>query len=185
MPTKAPIAIIGAGPSGLTLARLLEINSIDYIVYERDKSPEPKFINQGGTLDIHASSGQLALKEAQLFDKFKSIARWDASRVFMQNPTGTVKAVFGEDRDAPEIDRLQLRKLLLDSIPTQKIRWAHGVKSIEKGEKATKHRIHFSNGTSASGFHLIVGADGAWSKVRPLVRQDTYRVVVYTNTSEA
>ncbi|KAI1042268.1 hypothetical protein LB505_002995 [Fusarium chuoi] len=173
MPTKAPIAIIGAGPSGLTLARLLEINSIDYIVYERDKSPEPKFINQGGTLDIHASSGQLALKEAQLFDKFKSIARWDASRVFMQNPTGTVKAVFGEDRDAPEIDRLQLRKLLLDSIPTQKIRWAHGVKSIEKGEKATKHRIHFSNGTSASGFHLIVGADGAWSKVRPLLNPAT------------
>ncbi|KLO92186.1 tetracycline resistance protein [Fusarium fujikuroi] len=169
MPTKAPIAIIGAGPSGLTLARLLEINSIDYIVYERDESPEPKFTNQGGTLDIHASSGQLALKEARLFDKFKSLARWDASRVFMQNPAGTVKAVFGEDRDAPEIDRLQLRKLLLDSIPPQKIRWAHGVKSVEKGEKAVKHLIHFSNGTSASGFGLIVGADGAWSKVRPLL----------------
>ncbi|KAF5551852.1 tetracycline resistance [Fusarium mexicanum] len=169
MPAKAPIAIIGAGPSGLTLARLLEINNFDYIVYERDESPEPKFINQGGTLDIHVSSGQLALKEARLFDKFKSIARWDASRVFMQNPSGTVKAVFGEDRDAPEIDRLQLRKVLLDSIPTNKIRWAHGVSSIEKGEKATEHLLHFSNGTSASGIRLIVGADGAWSKVRPLV----------------
>ncbi|KAF5682490.1 tetracycline resistance [Fusarium circinatum] len=165
MPAKAPIAIIGAGPSGLTLARLLEINSIDYIVYERDESPEPKFINQGGTLDIHASSGQLALKEARLFDKFKSIARWDASRVFMQNPSGTVKAVFGEDRDAPEIDRLQLRKLLLDSIPTNKIRWAQGVSSIEKGEKATEHLLHFSDGTSAFGFRLVVGADGAWSKL--------------------
>ncbi|KAF5557171.1 tetracycline resistance [Fusarium phyllophilum] len=168
MPAKAPIAIIGAGPSGLTLARLLEINSIDYIIYERDESPEPKFINQGGTLDIHASSGQLALKEARLFDEFESIARCDASRVFMQNPSGTVKAVFGEERDAPEIDRLQLRKLLLDSIPTNKIHWGHRVKSIEKGEEAAKHRIHFCNGTSASGFRLIVGADGAWSKLTPV-----------------
>ncbi|KAG5814280.1 hypothetical protein H9Q74_002877 [Fusarium xylarioides] len=169
MPAKAPIAIIGAGPSGLTLARLLEINSIDYIIYERDESPEPKFINQGGTLDIHASSGQLALKEARLFDEFKSIARWDASRVFMQNPSGTVTAVFGEDRDAPEIDRVQLRKLLLDSIPTNKIHWSHRIKSIEKGETAAEHVISFFDGNSTSGFRAIVGADGAWSKVRSLL----------------
>ncbi|KAH7490147.1 hypothetical protein FOMA001_g3831 [Fusarium oxysporum f. sp. matthiolae] len=169
MPSYSPIAIIGAGPSGLTLARLLEINNIDYMVYERDESPEPKFINQGGTLDIHASSGQVALKEARLFDEFKSIARWDASRVFMQNPSGTVTAVFGDERDAPEIDRLQLRKLLLDSIPTSKIRWGHRVKSIERGDTASEHVISFVNSTSASGFRAIVGADGAWSKVRPLL----------------
>lgn len=30
-----PIAILGAGPSGLTFARLLEINRIDYEVFER------------------------------------------------------------------------------------------------------------------------------------------------------
>ncbi|PNP76158.1 hypothetical protein FNYG_10447 [Fusarium nygamai] len=169
MPSKAPIAIIGAGASGLIFARLLQINNIDYIVYERDESPEPKFINQGGTLDIHGYSGQLAVKEAQLFDQFKGIARWDASRVFMQNPTCTVRAAFGEQRNAPEIDRLQLRKLLLDSIPADKIRWGHGVKSVEKGETAAEHVIHFVNGSSASGFRLIVGADGAWSKVRPLL----------------
>ncbi|KAL5600481.1 hypothetical protein FOVSG1_008293 [Fusarium oxysporum f. sp. vasinfectum] len=169
MATYSPIAIIGAGPSGLTLARLLEINNIDYMVYERDESPEPKFINQGGTLDIRASSGQVALKEARLFDEFKSIARWDASRVFMQNPSGTVTAVFGDERDAPEIDRLQLRKLLLDSIPTSKIRWGHRVKSIERGDTASEHVISFVNSTSASGFRAIVGADGAWSKVRPLL----------------
>ncbi|KAF4456492.1 hypothetical protein F53441_1396 [Fusarium austroafricanum] len=139
MTVKAPIVIIGAGPSGLTLARLLEINNFDYVVYERDISPEPKFINQGGTLDIHSSSGQQALKEANLFDEFKNIARWEASRVCMQNPSGTVEAVFGEDRDAPEIDRLHLRKMLLDSIPPHKIRWGHGVKSIDGGTSAFDH----------------------------------------------
>jgi 2-polyprenyl-6-methoxyphenol hydroxylase-like FAD-dependent oxidoreductase len=168
-PSPAPIAIIGGGPGGLTLARLLEINNIDYIVYERDTNSEPKFINQGGTLDIHRSSGQLALKEAKLFDEFEKVARWDASRVCMQNPSGTVKAVFGEDRDAPEIDRLQLRKMLLCSIPPHKILWGHGVRSIERGEAPVDHVIHFANGHSASGYRLIVGADGAWSKVRPLV----------------
>ncbi|WZH45282.1 Tetracycline resistance [Fusarium acuminatum] len=168
-PSPAPIAIIGGGPGGLTLARLLEINNIDYIVYERDTNSEPKFINQGGTLDIHRSSGQLALKEAKLFDEFEKVARWDASRVCMQNPSGTVKAVFGEDRDAPEIDRLQLRKMLLCSIPPHKILWGHGVRSIERGEAPVDHVIHFANGHSASGYRLIVGADGAWSKVRPLL----------------
>ncbi|KAL4728287.1 hypothetical protein ACLX1H_005029 [Fusarium chlamydosporum] len=165
---QAPIAIIGGGPGGLTLARLLEVRNIKYVLYERDITPMPSFINQGGTLDIRASSGQLAIKEAQLFDKFKSLARWDGSRVCMQNPSGTVKAVFGEDRDAPEIDRLQLREMLLGSIPAERIRWGHSLKYVEKGKQAMEHVLHFTDGSCASGFRLIVGADGAWSKVRPL-----------------
>ncbi|RGP80282.1 hypothetical protein FLONG3_1583 [Fusarium longipes] len=166
---QAPIAIIGAGPGGLTLARLLEVHNINYVVYERDIDSKPRFINQGGTLDIHVSSGQLALKEAGLFDKFKTVARWEGSRVCIQNPTCTVKSVFGEDRDAPEIDRLQLRKMLLDSIPAHKIHWGHGVKDVLKGSSAPEHVVRFDNGSSVSGFRLIVGSDGAWSKIRPLV----------------
>jgi 2-polyprenyl-6-methoxyphenol hydroxylase-like FAD-dependent oxidoreductase len=179
---QAPIAIIGAGPGGLTLARLLEVNNIEYIVYERDIDPKPRFINQGGTLDIHASSGQLALKEGQLFDKFKSIARWEASRVCMQNPSGTAKSVFGEDRDAPEIDRLHLRRMLLDSIPTDKIQWGHGIRSVERGATAAEHVVRFDNGSSVSGFRLIVGSDGAWSKVRPLVGIDSHLFNAKTNS---
>ncbi|KAM0301473.1 hypothetical protein HYE67_006705 [Fusarium culmorum] len=167
--SQTSIAIIGAGPGGLTLARLLQVHDINYIVYERDADPKPRYINQGGTLDIHASSGQLALKEGGIFEKFKSIARWEGSRVCMQNPSGTVKAVFGQDRDAPEIDRLQLRQMLLDYIPTDKIKWGHGIKSVKKGATPAEHVIHFENGSFASGFRLIVGCDGAWSNVRPLV----------------
>ncbi|KAF5654031.1 tetracycline resistance [Fusarium heterosporum] len=167
--TQAPVAIIGGGPSGLTFARLLEVNHIDYILYERDINSEPEFVNQGGTLDIHASSGQLALKEAGLSEKFRTLARWDATRVCMQNPSGTVEAVFGEERDAPEIDRLQLRKMLLDSIPAHKIRWGHSLKFVEKGGSPAAHFLRFANGNSASGFRLIVGADGAWSKIRSLL----------------
>lgn len=180
--SQAPIAIIGAGPGGLTLARLLQVHDINYIVYERDVDPKPRYINQGGTLDIHALSGQLALKEGGLFDKFKSIARWEGTRVCMQNPSGTVKSVFGQDRDAPEIDRLQLRQMLLGSIPTNNIKWGHGIRSIKKGVTPVEHVVNFDNNTSASGFRLIVGCDGAWSKVRPLVSKTFYPIHVHTNS---
>ncbi|KAJ5198026.1 uncharacterized protein N7498_007143 [Penicillium cinerascens] len=171
------IAIIGAGPSGLLLARLLEVNGVtDYVVYERDDSSTPGPWQQGGSLDLHGPSGQLALKEAGLFDEFNTVyARWDASKIHILKDSGETIGRFGEGRDAPEIDRLQLRQLLLGSIPAHKVKWDHGVRSIEK--KETNGRggicndciIHFANGTSGSGFKLIVGADGGWSKVRPLI----------------
>ncbi|OQD84727.1 hypothetical protein PENANT_c012G11277 [Penicillium antarcticum] len=177
MDPSPSIAIIGAGPSGLVFARLLEINGItDYVVFERDESSTPVPGQQGGTLDLHSTSGQLALKRAGLFDKFsKDLARWDAACFRILNSTGDTVVNFTEIGDRPEIDRLQLRQLLLDSIPAEKIRWGHGVSSIERkanGDTAGNAEIciiHFRNGTSSTGFRLIVGADGTWSKVRPLL----------------
>lgn len=160
------IAIIGGGPSGLAFARLLEVNKIDYVVYERDTSSAVE--GQGGSLDIHGKTGQLVLKEAGLFDEFKKYARWDAVKTLLQDKNGTTHLVFGEDQDAPEIDRASLRKILLESIPQSKIRWNHAVGSVEKLDTG-KIVINFKNGSSASGFKLVVGADGAWSKARHLV----------------
>ncbi|KAI8317377.1 Monooxygenase asqM [Colletotrichum sp. SAR11_240] len=126
-----PIAIIGGGPCGLVLARLLEQNDIDYVVYERDANSTPTPMYQGGTLDLHPTSGQQALKDAGLFEEFKKLARFDATRFVIQNTTCTLKQDFGEGRDAPEIDRYQLRQMLLDSIPSHKVHWNHAVQGIE------------------------------------------------------
>ncbi|KAM0255545.1 hypothetical protein ACHAQJ_005692 [Trichoderma viride] len=139
------IAILGGGPSGLALARLLECNKIDYVVYERDESPSVE--GRGGSLDIHGKTGQLVLKEAGLFEEFNKYARWDATKTLVQDKNGTTHLVFGEDQDAPEIDRASLRKILIESIPPSKIRWGHVVKSVEKldsGEIA----INFGDGSS-------------------------------------
>lgn len=164
----ATIAILGAGPSGLTLARLLEINQIDYVVFERDQSSN--LVGQGGSLEIQKNTGQLALKEAGLIEEFNAYARYDGQRAELVDQYGRriwLREDEGQD-DKPEIDRKDLRAILLNSIPPEKIRWDHRVENIERSSNGPIS-INFANGEVEGGFELVVGADGAWSKVRPLV----------------
>ncbi|KAJ3538537.1 hypothetical protein NM208_g5868 [Fusarium decemcellulare] len=162
------IAIIGGGPSGLTLARLLECNNIDYVVYERNVSSDSPNGQQGGSLDIHGATGQEALRRGGLSEEFEKLARRDATVAQVADMTGKHLVDFGEGRDAPEIDRVQLRGILLDSIPAKKVQWN---KTVQKVERVIDGNviIFFTDGSSASGFRLVVGADGAWSKVRHLL----------------
>jgi 2-polyprenyl-6-methoxyphenol hydroxylase-like FAD-dependent oxidoreductase len=72
-----PITILGAGPSGLTLARLLHLAGIDFTIFERDESAASAWGRGGsGTLDLHEGSGLLALEEAALMEEFKKRARY-------------------------------------------------------------------------------------------------------------
>lgn len=170
-PTQVPIAIIGAGPSGLTLARLLELAAIDYVVFERDDSAT--FSNEcssSGTLDIHKDLGQVALKEAGLLEQFQSIARYNVP-IKITDAQGNIQADIPGDgnTDKPEIDRKDLRNLLLSSIPTDRIRWGCPVQHVRK-ENDGSISVH-TNGRVELGFHLVIGADGAWSKVRKQVKR--------------
>ena len=160
------IAIIGGGPCGLTLARLLEQKGIDYVVYERDEKDENR---PGGSLDLHPKTGQHALKEAGLFEEFQKHARYDDTVFSLADKLGNRLLEVGQGRDAPEIDRSQLRQILLDSIPEEKVKWGHALVSAAAGEDK-RPVLEFANGVVTSGFKLVVGADGAWSKVRPAVR---------------
>ncbi len=58
------VVIIGAGPVGLTMAKLLQQMDIHVAVYERDTDPEARV--WGGTLDLQKGSGQDAMKKAGL-----------------------------------------------------------------------------------------------------------------------
>lgn len=66
---------------------------------------------------------------------------------------------YNKIEERPEIDRSKLREILAQSLPEGMIKWGHHLKKVEG-------RTLFFNHTTVDGFDLIVGADGAWSKVR-------------------
>jgi len=170
------IAIVGAGPCGLTLGRLLECKGVDYVIYERDASDNPN--RAGGSLDIHAETGQRALKDAGLFDEFQNFARYEDTAFALADKSGKRLLRTGQGRDAPEIDRRELRQILLNAIPKEKIQWGHTLEKAVLGEDG-RPVLHFANGVVATGFKLVVGADGAWSKVRSLVCSSCFSICIH------
>ncbi|KAL2140205.1 hypothetical protein VTI28DRAFT_4091 [Corynascus sepedonium] len=161
------IVIVGAGPSGLALAAILEKKGgFNYVIYESGAEDVPP---RGGCLDLHPGSGQRALREAGVFDEFKKYGRYsDATIHRLFSHKGENLFDFGEGRDAPEIDRWALRRVLLSGIPKAKIHWKKGVKQVERDADG-RVVLTFVDGSTATGFKLVVGADGTWSKVRHLI----------------
>ncbi|MFB7615810.1 FAD-dependent oxidoreductase [Kitasatospora sp. NPDC056181] len=158
------IAIIGAGLGGLTLARVLHLHGIDAVVHEREPSPGAR--NQGGMLDLHTGTGQRALREAGLIDGFHAIARPQGQDLRLLEPDGTLllqeDTPDGAPSDRPEVDRADLRNLLLDSLPAHAVHWGHAFESADHG------LLRFADG-SRTTCDLLVGADGANSRVRALL----------------
>ncbi|MDM0088033.1 MULTISPECIES: NAD(P)/FAD-dependent oxidoreductase [unclassified Variovorax] len=161
------IAIVGGGPGGLTLARLLHLSDIKATVFERDAHPLER--PQGGTLDLHEGSGLLAVRRAGLEDAFLRVARYDDQGSRLLDMSGrllfeTPDAAAG---DRPEIDRTALREMLLDSLPAGCVRWGSSLRALQPLEDG-RWQLDLSSGP-AGPFDLVVGADGAWSRVRPLL----------------
>jgi 2-polyprenyl-6-methoxyphenol hydroxylase-like FAD-dependent oxidoreductase len=183
------IAVVGAGLGGLVLARVLQLHGVTVTVFEREPTSSSR--GQGGSLDIHPESGQYALETAQLTAQFRKIARPEGEEMKITDKHGTV--VFedlppptpegpssqGErgplHGGRPEVDRGQLRQLLLDSLHPGTVHWEHSLKSAHLSEDDDNAKVSLTftlpspSPSVTSKFDVVVGADGAWSLMRQLL----------------
>ncbi|WP_411075783.1 FAD-dependent oxidoreductase [Streptomyces sp. cmx-4-7] len=167
MSTHHPIAIIGGGLGGLTAARVLHVHGVGTAVFELEPSREAR--TQGGMLDIHEENGQKALRAAGLHEGFLGIVHEGGQAMRLLGPDGTVHVAEedGGTGGRPEVDRGDLRDLLLDSLPDGTVHWGKKVTGV-RALNAGRHEVTFADG-SAVTTDLLIGADGAWSRVRPLL----------------
>jgi 2-polyprenyl-6-methoxyphenol hydroxylase-like FAD-dependent oxidoreductase len=167
------IAIIGGGPGGLTLARLLQLKEASVKVYERDFNKDARV--QGSPLDLHDESGLAAVRKANLLEEFKKNFRPGADKkvivneraeIFFSNHESKPDEDFGSKDFRPEIDRGPLRNILLESLQPETVVWDSHFISMEAQNEGWL--LHFKNGSSAYA-DLVIAADGANSRIRPYI----------------
>ncbi|MFS4429697.1 FAD-dependent oxidoreductase [Chryseobacterium sp. S90] len=160
------VAIIGAGPVGLTMAILLQQKGVEVNVYERDKNAQTRV--WGGTLDLHRESGQKAMKKAGLLDKYYEIALPMGIKIADEH--GNVlftKEITPENQyDNPEINRNNLREMLLGSLADNTVVWDMNFADMEENDG--KWLLHFKDKSDITA-DLVIGANGGMSKVRRYV----------------
>ncbi|MFG2929076.1 FAD-dependent oxidoreductase [Streptomyces achromogenes] len=166
-----PVAVVGAGLGGLALARVLHVRGIEAALFDLDASPDARA--QGGMLDIHDDSGQEALRAAGLHEEFLARVHAGGQALRVLGQDGVVRLAQPDDGTGgrPEIDRGDLRELLLGSLPAGTVRWGAkvvGARPLDGG----RHRVTLADGSEFTT-DVLVGADGAWSRVRSLVSTAT------------
>jgi 2-polyprenyl-6-methoxyphenol hydroxylase-like FAD-dependent oxidoreductase len=166
------IAIIGGGPAGLTVGVLLHKSGIPFTIFELRQKPTIEEMAQPvGMLDLHEESGLAAIRKCDLFDDFMSLTGDCAQVTKISDKDGSIlfaDAEEGENR--PEISRHALNQLLISNLPADTIKWGHKLLSATNSTRSGHTEIELDFGANdKQAFDLVIGADGAWSRVRNLL----------------
>ena len=177
------VAVLGGGPAGLTLARLLQTHRSDVKVYERDVNRQAR--SQGGTLDLDVDFGQRAIREMGLEAEFAAVSRPEGQALRVLNKHGGIlwdETAEDGDTSRPEIDRGILRDLLLDALLPDTVLWDAHVTEITPlpGER---WQVATEDGRRGE-YDLVVGCDGASSRARTLLSSamPIYSGITYVET---
>lgn len=176
MSPQPRIAIVGGGPGGLTLGVLLHQRGIPVTIFERRPKPtEQELAKPSGMLDIHEGSGLDVIKESGLYDDFIPLTGDCVEAMWLSDKNGHIVLQEKEDVQGsrPEIPRHALNKLLISNLPTETIKW--GQKLLSATSTTTDGHTEFELDFGTYGkrtFDLVIGADGAWSRVRNLVTDE-------------
>lgn len=168
--SQPKIAIIGGGPAGLTVGLLLHQHNIPYTIFElREKPSEIELAKPSGMLDLHPGSGLDVIQECGLYTEFEPLTGECGQDFIISDRNGKILHHNKGDGGSPEISRNNLSKLFLNHIPAENIRWGHKlVKCTTSILNNQQTELDFgSNGKH--DFDFVIGADGAWSKVRELL----------------
>ncbi|WP_043263370.1 NAD(P)/FAD-dependent oxidoreductase [Streptomyces sp. CT34] len=187
--TTLRIAIIGAGPGGLVCARGLQHHGVPAEVFEQEAAADAR--PRQDTAALWPESGQAALRAAGLEREFRALARPEGQQTRLLDRTGAVLARHTAEpgavgtsgaRELPGIGRAELRRLLLDSLAPGTVHWGRYLRTLHP-RGAGRHEAEFDDGRGET-FDLVIGADGAWSRVRPMLSDATphYSGVIFVET---
>ncbi|TGJ84633.1 hypothetical protein E0Z10_g4135 [Xylaria hypoxylon] len=185
-PSNSPrIAIIGAGPGGLTLGILLHRRRIPFTIYENRWKPEEKeYDAPSGMLDLHPGTGLAAIEACGLTSEFQARSVECGEATIVADRDGSVLWSFEGDGTQPEISRHALMKLLLSKLPSECIKWDHELISARSREESEysqdtstyQYTLVFDNRSKLRDWYappdvevaadLVIGADGTWSRTR-------------------
>lgn len=176
------IVVVGAGLAGLTVAGVLARQGVEAIVVDRDEGPYAR--TQGGMLDLHEESGQAALHALGLGDAFRAAVLPGGEAMRVLDAHGRVLHEEADEGDGgrPEVARETLRDLLLGALAPGTVRWGRKVTAVRPLGDG-RHEVVLDDGERLVS-DLLVGADGAWSRVRPLLSGavPAYSGVVFAST---
>lgn len=167
------IAIVGGGPAGLTLGVLLHKRGIPFTIFElRQKPTDEELSKPSGSLDLHDATGIAALRECGLYDEFALLTGdCSESQVIAHKNGKVIYKDEGEHSNRPEISRHKLSNLLLSHLPASAIKWEHKLLSAQSSPPHPEVELDFGENGKHT-FDLVVGADGAWSRVRKLLTEE-------------